>query len=322
MTQPRLRHLLGIDDLDANLAEQILTTAEAFHEVSQRPVRKVPTLRGKTVINVFYEASTRTRTSFELAGKRLSADVVNIGGSSSSTSKGESLRDTVATLDAMHADVIVLRHPASGAPHYVAAHTRAAVINAGDGMHQHPTQALLDAFTIRRHKGKNLRGLRVVICGDILHSRVARSNALLLAMLGAEVRFAGPRTLLPHRDEALGVQVFDRIEPALEGADVVMVLRIQRERLGSALLPSLREYARYFGINAQRLAAAKPDAIVMHPGPINRGVELSEEIADGPRSVILGQVEAGVAVRMAVLYYGASDPSTDVGNEQPAPHAE
>lgn len=322
MTQPRLRHLLGIDDLDANAAEQILATAEAFHEVSKRPVRKVPTLRGKTVINVFYEASTRTRTSFELAGKRLSADVVNIGGSSSSTSKGESLRDTVATLDAMHADVIVLRHPASGAPHYVAAHTRAAVINAGDGMHQHPTQALLDAFTIRRHKGKDLRGLRVVICGDILHSRVARSNALLLAMLGAEVRFAGPRTLLPHRDEALGVPVFDRIEPALEGADVVMVLRIQRERLGSALLPSLREYARYFGINAQRLGAAKPDAIVMHPGPINRGVELSEDIADGPRSVILGQVEAGVAVRMAVLYYGASDPSADLGNEQPAPHAE
>jgi len=307
MTTSRLRHLLGIDDLTPALAEQILATADAFHEVSTRPVRKVPTLRGKTIINVFYEASTRTRTSFELAGKRLSADVVNIGGSSSSTSKGESLRDTLATLDAMHADVIVLRHPASGAPHYVARRTRAAVINAGDGMHEHPTQALLDAFTIRRHKGK-LAGLRVVICGDILHSRVARSNVLLLKMLGAEVRLAGPRTLLPTREGSLGAPTFDRLEPALEGADVVMVLRIQRERLGSALFPTLREYARYFGVNGKRLELAKPDAIVMHPGPMNRGVEIADDIADGPRSMILNQVEAGVAVRMAVLYFGASEP--------------
>jgi aspartate carbamoyltransferase catalytic subunit len=311
MSAPRLRHLLGIEDLSAAMAEQVLKTAEAFHEVSRRPVRKVPTLRGKTIINVFYEASTRTRTSFELAGKRLSADVVNIGGSSSSTSKGESLRDTVATLDAMHADVIVLRHSASGASHYIARHTRAAVVNAGDGLHQHPTQALLDAFTIRRHKGPQLAGLRVAICGDIQHSRVARSNALLLKLLGAEVRLCGPRTLLPHRDDALGAEVFDRIEPALEGAVVVLVLRIQKERLGASLLPSLREYARYFGLNARRLALAKPDAIVMHPGPMNRGLEITGDVADGSHSAILAQVEAGVAVRMAVLYHCASEPGTE-----------
>jgi aspartate carbamoyltransferase catalytic subunit len=308
MTEPRLRHLLGVEDLTRASAEQILTTAEAFYEVSRRPIRKVPTLRGKTIINVFYEASTRTRTSFELAGKRLSADVVNIGGSSSSTSKGESLRDTMATLDAMHADVIVLRHHVSGAPHYAAKRTRAAVVNAGDGLHQHPTQALLDAFTIRRHKGKDLSGVTVAICGDIQHSRVARSNALLLSLLGANVRLTGPRTLLPQRETALGAQVYDRLEPALEGADVVMMLRIQKERLGSALLPSLREYARYFGLNRKRLALAKPDAIVMHPGPMNRGLEINDDVADGPSSVILGQVEAGVAVRMAVLYHCASEP--------------
>ncbi|HET9934050.1 MAG TPA: aspartate carbamoyltransferase catalytic subunit [Polyangiaceae bacterium] len=311
MTEQRLHHLLGIEDLNVASAEQLLSTAEAFFEVSRRPIRKVPTLRGKTIVNVFYEASTRTRTSFELAGKRLSADVVNISVSSSSTSKGETLRDTASTLDAMRPDVLVLRHSASGAPHYIARYTRAAVVNAGDGMHQHPTQALLDAFTIRRAKGKDLRGLRVAICGDILHSRVARSNALLLGLLGAEVRLAGPRTLLPQRADALGVQIFDRIEPALEGADVVMVLRIQRERLGAALLPSLREYARYFGLNERRLALARPNAIVMHPGPMNRGVEINEDIADGARSVILDQVEAGVAVRMAVLYHCASEPGSE-----------
>jgi aspartate carbamoyltransferase catalytic subunit len=311
MTEPQLRHLLSISDLSRTTAEQILKTAQAFHELGKRPVRKVPTLRGKTVINVFYEASTRTRTSFELAGKRLSADVVNIGGSSSSTSKGESLRDTVLTLDAMHASVIVLRHAVSGAAHYVARNTRAAVVNAGDGMHEHPTQALLDVFTIRQHKGNDLGGLTVTICGDIQHSRVARSNVLLLRLLGARVRLAGPRTLLPHRAEALGVETFDRLEPALEGADVVMMLRIQRERLGAALFPSSREYARYFGLNARRLKLASPEAIVMHPGPINRGVEITDEVADGPRSVILGQVEAGVAVRMAVLYFLASEPGTE-----------
>ena len=308
MTEERIRHLLGIEDLTVASAERLLDTAQAFLEVTRRPVRKVPALRGKTIINVFFEASTRTRTSFELAGKRLSADVVNIGGSSSSTSKGETLRDTVNTLDAMHADVIVVRHAASGAAHYVARFSRAGVVNAGDGMHQHPTQALLDAFTIRQAKGKDLRGLKVAICGDIAHSRVARSNALLLKMLGADVALAGPRTLLPSRVDAFGCRVYDRIEPALEGADVVMMLRIQRERLGAPLLPAIREYARVFGLNANRLKIAQPDALVMHPGPMNRGVEISEDVADGEQSVILNQVEAGVAVRMAVLYMAASEP--------------
>jgi aspartate carbamoyltransferase catalytic subunit len=312
MTVSRLRHLLGIRDLERDVALSLLTSAEAFYEVSRRPVRKVPTLRGKTIINCFYEASTRTRTSFELAGKRLSADVVNIGGSSSSTSKGETLRDTVMTLDAMHADVLVLRHAASGAPHYVAAHARAAVVNAGDGMHEHPTQALLDAFTIRKQRGKDLSGAVVAICGDIAHSRVARSNALLLSLLGAEVRLSGPRTLLPHRDEGIGCKTYERLEPAIEGADVVMMLRIQKERLNSALLPTLREYSREFGLTRKRLALAKPDALVMHPGPMNRGVEIAEDVADGPQSMVLNQVEAGVAVRMAVLYHAASEPGASL----------
>src|SRR5690606_30946930 len=251
-------------------------TARAFLGVTRRPVRKVPTLRGKTIVNLFYEASTRTRTSFELAGKRLSADVINISAPASSTSKGESVRDTVATLDAMHADVVVIRHAASGAAHFVARHARGAVVNAGDGMHEHPTQALLDAFTIQQHKGTDLSGLRIAICGDIAHSRVARSNALLLKLLGADVCFAGPRTMLPLRDDALGGTCFDRLEPALEGTDVIMMLRIQRERLGASLFPSLREYSREFGLNLARLSLAKPDAIVMHPGPLNRGVEISE----------------------------------------------
>ncbi|HEY5958062.1 MAG TPA: aspartate carbamoyltransferase catalytic subunit, partial [Polyangiaceae bacterium] len=283
MTAPsddRLRHLLSIEQLNPTSASRILDTAETFLEVTRRPVRKVPTLRGRTVLNVFFEASTRTRSSFELAGKRLGADVMNIGGSSSSTSKGETLRDTIATLDAMHADVIVVRHSASGAAAYVAERTRAAVVNAGDGMHEHPTQALLDAFTIRRKRGR-LEGLKVAICGDIAHSRVARSNVLLLPMLGAEVRLAGPRTLLPNGVEQWGAKVYDRIEPALEGADVVMMLRIQLERLGAKLVPSLREYSRQFGLNTQRLTLAKPDALVMHPGPMNRGVEIAEEVADG-----------------------------------------
>jgi aspartate carbamoyltransferase catalytic subunit len=310
MSGPRLRHLLGIEGLSREIALGLLDSAEAFYEVSRRPIRKVPTLRGKTLINLFFEASTRTRTSFELAGKRLSADVVNVGGASTSTTKGETLHDTVATLDAMHADAIVIRHASSGAPHFVAKHTRAAVINAGDGMHEHPTQALLDAFTIRRRLARGFEGLTVAICGDIQHSRVARSNALLLSLLGAEVRFAGPRTLLPHRHDALGVKTFDRLEPALEGADVVMMLRIQKERLGSALLPSLREYSKVFGLNRSRLALAKPDAIVMHPGPLNRGVEIDHDVADMDRSAILDQVEAGVAVRMAALYFCASDPGS------------
>jgi aspartate carbamoyltransferase catalytic subunit len=302
-----LQHLLGAEGLGADDAKMILDTAEVFFEVSKRPVRKAPTLRGKTMINLFYEPSTRTRTSFEIAGKRLSADVVNISASSSSVSKGESLLDTVKNLEAMHPDILVVRHTASGAPHYVATRMRAHVINAGDGTHEHPTQALLDAFTIRRAKGR-IEGLIVTICGDVAHSRVARSNAMLLTTLGARVRFAGPRTLLPPADDAYAVATFDRIEPALEGADVVMVLRIQHERMAGALLPSLREYARTFGLNAERLSRAKPDAIVMHPGPINRGVEIDGALADGPQSVILDQVEAGVAVRMAVLYLLSAEP--------------
>ena len=306
------RHLLGIEGLTADAVRYVLDTAEAFYEVSRRPVRKVPTLRGKTVLNLFYEASTRTRTSFELAGKRLSADVVNISVAQSSVSKGESLYDTVKTLEAMRPDVVVLRHEASGAADYVAQRIRASVINAGDGQHEHPTQALLDAFTIRRHKGR-LEGLIVTICGDVMHSRVARSNALLLRLFGAEVRVVAPRTLMPVGMEAYGVRVFDALEPALEGADVVMVLRIQRERLQGALLPSLREYARTFGVGTRTLALAKPDALVMHPGPMNRGVEISPEVADGPQSAVLEQVEAGVAVRMAVLYLLAAEPGEQVG---------
>lgn len=301
------RHLLGTEGLHAEDAVHLLDLAEVFFEVSKRKVRKVPTLRGKTVINLFFEPSTRTRTSFEIAGKRLSADVVNLSGSTSSVTKGESLLDTVKNLEAMHPDILVVRHGASGAPHYVAAHTRARVVNAGDGTHEHPTQALLDAFTIRRAKGK-IEGLTVAICGDIAHSRVARSNAILLTALGAHVRFAGPRTLLPPVDHAYRVATFDRIEPAIEGADVVMALRIQHERLAGALIPSLREYARLFGLSAARLARAKPDVIVMHPGPINRGVEIDGSIADGRSSVILDQVEAGVAVRMAVLYLLSAEP--------------
>ncbi len=311
MTDSHVRHLLQVKDLDRTAAERILDTARAFEEVARRPIKKVPTLRGKTVVNLFYEASTRTRTSFELAGKRLSADVVNVGGSSSSTSKGETLSDTVRTIDAMHPDVIVVRHAASGAAEYVARRTRAAIVNAGDGLHQHPTQALLDAFTILSHKG-SLKGLTVAICGDILHSRVARSNAELLPLLGANVRLAGPATLLPHDADALGCPVFDRLEPALEGADVVMMLRIQRERLGGAFFPTLREYSRVYGLNRKRLELAHPDAIVMHPGPLNRGVEISDDVADGPSSVILEQVEAGVAVRMAVLYLSANEPEGPV----------
>ena len=305
------RHLLGIEGLDAPAITSLLDAAESFFDVSRRSVRKVPTLRGKTVINLFYEASTRTRTSFELAGKRLSADVINISASSSSAVKGETLLDTVKNLEAMHPDVLVIRHYASGAPHFVSARTRAAVVNAGDGTHEHPTQALLDAFTIRRAKGK-LAGLEVAICGDVAHSRVARSNAHLLRAMGARVRFAAPRTLMPVAVEELGVTVHDRIEPALEGADVVMMLRVQRERMEGSYLPTTREYSRTFGLNRARLALAKPDAIVMHPGPMNRGVEIDPTIADGERSVILDQVEAGVAVRMAVLWRLAAE-----ANENP-----
>ena len=294
------KDLLGIEDLSVDEVVHVLDEAERFFELSRQPVSKDAGLRGKTVINLFFEASTRTRTSFEIAGKRLSADVINISTSTSSVTKGETLLDTAKTLEAMRPDVVVVRHPASGAPHYIAERIEAAVVNAGDGMHEHPTQALLDAFTIRRAKGR-IEGLTVAILGDVAHSRVARSNALLLTKMGAKVRFAGPRTLLPPSPTAFPVEVFDRVEPAIENADVVMTLRLQRERLVGALLPTLREYARAFGLDRRRLALAQPDAIVMHPGPMNRGVEIDFAIADHERSVVLDQVEAGVAVRMAVL---------------------
>lgn len=294
-------HLLGIEHLDQSDVLQVLDAAEAFFGVSRRPVRKVPTLRGKTIINMFFESSTRTRTSFELAGKRLSADVVNISASSSSVSKGETLLDTCRTIEAMRPDAVVIRHSASGAAKYVSERVRFAVINGGDGSHEHPTQALLDAFTMRRAFG-TLQGLKVAICGDVAHSRVARSNILLLNMFGCDIRVCGPRTLMPSHVEQLGVRRFDRTEDALEGADVVMLLRIQRERLEGSLLPSLREYSRIYGVSERQMKYAAERAIVMHPGPMNRGVEINAALADGKRSVVLDQVEAGVAVRMAVLY--------------------
>jgi aspartate carbamoyltransferase catalytic subunit len=306
-------HLLGIAQLDAEDVIQILDAAEAFIEVSRRPVRKVPTLRGKTVVNLFFEASTRTRTSFELAGKRLSADVVNISSSGSSVSKGESLLDTCKTVGAMRPDIVIIRHSASGAPQFVAQRVGCSVINGGDGAHEHPTQALLDAFAIR-HAFGTLQGLKVAICGDISHSRVARSNAALLNLFGSEVRFCAPRTLMPAGVESLGVKVFHTLEDALRGADVIMLLRIQRERLEGPLLPSLREYSRSFGVSQRHLELASERAIVMHPGPMNRGVEIHPALADGERSLILDQVEAGVAVRMAVLYLLAKE----IGDKNPA----
>lgn len=295
------RHLLGLETVSAGEITTLLDLADTLAQISLQPIKRVPTLRGKTVINYFAEASTRTRTSFELAGKRLSADVINLSDSGSSVSKGETLLDTARNLDAMHPDVVVLRHPSAGAPHFVAQHIRAAVINAGDGMHEHPTQSLIDCGVIRKHRGK-LEGLKVAIIGDISHSRVARSNVHALTKLGATVHVAGPYTLLPVGFAALGATVHERVEPALEGADVVMVLRLQKERMNAGLIPNTREYSRYFGINRRRMTLAKPDAIVMHPGPVNRGVELEPDVADGARSVILDQVSYGVAVRMAALY--------------------
>jgi aspartate carbamoyltransferase catalytic subunit len=315
MTAFAHRHLLGIADLTAEEITQVLDLAETFVEINERPIKKVPTLRGKTVINLFLEASTRTRTSFEIAAKRLSADAINISGSTSSTTKGETLLDTAKNLQAMQPDVIVLRHSSSGAPHYIAQHVEAAVINAGDGTHEHPTQALLDCATIRKHKGQgrqSFAGLTIAIVGDIAHSRVARSDVLALTKLGARVRVAGPRTMLPVGIEEMGAEAFDRVEPAVADADVVMMLRIQLERLhGAGLFPNTREYSRYFGLGPRLAATLKPDAIIMHPGPINRGVELDPAVADGPRSVILDQVTYGVAVRMALLYLlGGGSPET------------
>ncbi|MFL6208022.1 MAG: aspartate carbamoyltransferase catalytic subunit [Pyrinomonadaceae bacterium] len=299
------KDLLGIRELTPAEIVHVLDTAENFRDISRREIKKVPTLRGRTVINLFFEPSTRTRTSFELAGKRLSADTINISAATSSVTKGETLLDTARNLEAMAPDFIVLRHPSAGAPHALARICRAAVINAGDGAHEHPTQALLDALTIRQHKGR-IAGLEVAILGDILHSRVARSNLHLLTKLGARVRLAGPGPLAPPEFAALAaegaVRVANRVEEAIEDADVVMVLRIQRERQEAAYFPSLREYAVHYGLNRKRLDAAQPDAIVMHPGPMNRGIEIASDVADGTRSLILDQVANGLAVRMAVLY--------------------
>lgn len=308
----KVKHLLGIQELSVEQIQLILETAESFREISTRPIKKVPTLRGKTVINLFFEASTRTRTSFEIAAKRLSADAINISASTSSVVKGETLVDTAQNLQAMAPDVIVIRHPSSGAPYQLARICDAAIVNAGDGAHEHPTQALLDAFTILDRK-KRLAGLKVAIVGDIAHSRVARSNCLLLGKMGAQVTVCAPPTLLPYAfertldflqpDDASGsLSVTHDMHEALEDADVVMMLRIQLERQQEAFFPSVREYFRFYGLSAERMRAAKPDAIIMHPGPINRGVEIASDVADGPYSVILDQVTSGVAVRMAVLF--------------------
>ena len=295
------KDLLGLRELSAEEIRLILQTAASFREVSLRPIKKVPALRGKTVVNLFVEPSTRTRTSFELAAKRLSADIVNITASTSSITKGETLLDTIRNIEAMKIDVVVIRHPSAGAAHLLARQVEASVINAGDGAHEHPTQALLDLFTIQEQKGR-IEGQRVLIVGDIAHSRVARSNILGLTKLGAQVTVCGPPTLLPVGIEQLGVEVTWDLDAALREADVVMLLRIQHERQEAELVPSLREYRRYFGINAQRMSRAKPDVMIMHPGPVNRGVELDADVADGSSSVILNQVTNGVAVRMAVLY--------------------
>ena len=295
------KDILGTQEMSASEISTILDTTESFLEVSTREVKKVPTLRGKTIINLFYEPSTRTRTSFEIAGKRLSADVINISTNSSSVVKGESLKDTAITLAAMAADVIVMRHPASGAPHFIARQIPSAMINGGDGTHEHPTQALLDLFTIRQRKG-TLAGLRVSIIGDIAHSRVARSNIFAMRTMGMEVRVCGPASLLPLQVEALGVRACTDLDTAVEDADIIMVLRLQLERQEKGLIPSLREYSQLYGLNLQRLEQAKPHVLIMHPGPINRGVEIAPEVAEGPYSLILDQVANGVALRMALLY--------------------
>ena len=295
------KDLLGIADLSPEEIYQILDTAEAMREIGERPIKKVPTLRGKTIVNLFYEPSTRTRTSFEIAEKRLSADTLNIAVATSSVIKGETLADTALNIEAMAPDMIVLRHASSGACHLLSRICRSRIINAGDGMHEHPTQALLDAFTIRQHN-QYIDRLKVAIVGDLLHSRVLRSNVLLLTKLGADVWLSGPPTLMPPGIERLGVHVTTSVDEAVTGADVIMMLRIQQERMQGAFFPSLREYFNVFGMTAERVRRAKPGVIIMHPGPINRGVEIASEVADGPYSVILEQVANGVAVRMAVLY--------------------
>jgi aspartate carbamoyltransferase catalytic subunit len=295
------KDLFGMGQLSVRDIQLILDTAESLKEISTRDIKKVPTLRGKSVVNFFYEPSTRTRTSFEMAAKRLSADTVSLSVSTSSMVKGETLIDTARNIQAMNPDLIVLRHSSSGAPQLLAREVKAGVINAGDGINEHPTQALLDLFTIREKKGK-IEGLKVVITGDISHSRVARSNIIGLTKMGAEVTVSGPPTMIPPGIEDLGVQVVHDPAEAVKGKDVVMMLRIQLERQSKALFPGLREYAVFFGLNREVLKQAKKDVIVMHPGPINRGVEITDDVADGPHSVILDQVTNGVAVRMAVMY--------------------
>jgi len=295
------RHLLGIEDLTREHITTILDLGQQFKAISERAIKKVPTLRGKTVVTFFVENSTRTRMSFEVAAKRLSADTLNFTASSSSFSKGETLLDTALNLQAMHPDILILRHSQPGSPHFLAKNIDASVVNAGDGSHEHPTQALLDMFTLRERKG-TLADLEVVLVGDIDHSRVARSNILGLTKMGANVRVCGPATMLPAKAEALGVKVFTRLEEAIEGADAIMMLRIQRERQEANLFPSDREYHRFWGLTREHLKLAKSDVIVLHPGPMNRCVEIDPDVADGDASVILEQVTNGVAVRMAVLY--------------------
>lgn len=313
VTRLRGKDLLGIDPLSPGEIQLILDTAVEMREIAQRPIKKVPALRGKTVVNLFMEASTRTRFSFEMAEKRLSADSLSFAAASSSVSKGETLLDTALNLEAMQPDFLVIRHPHAGAPHRLARVLRSAVINAGDGAHEHPTQALLDALTIRLRRG-GLAGQVVAIVGDLQHSRVVRSNVLLLSRMGAKVRVAGPPSLIPVGMAALGCEVYTRMEDAIAGADVVMMLRIQLERQGRMNFPTVREYYDFFALTPERLKLARKDCLVMHPGPMNRGVEIDSRVADGPQSVILEQVTNGVAVRMAVLYLlagGYGEPTAD-----------
>lgn len=295
------KDILGIEELTRDEIELILKTAESFKEVSEREIKKVPTLRGRTIINLFYEPSTRTRTSFEIAAKRMSADAVNISASSSSVVKGETLKDTAKNLEAMNPDCIVLRHSSSGAPHILAKLLKCPVINAGDGCHEHPSQALLDILTVKEKLGR-IEGLKVTIIGDILHSRVARSNIYGFAKLGAEVRVAGLPTMLPYGIEVMGCRIFYKIEDAVKDTDVIIMLRIQLERQKSGLFPTVREYSKLFGLDSKKLEKAKKDVVILHPGPINRGIEISSDIADGKYSLILDQVKNGVAVRMALFY--------------------
>lgn len=295
------KHILDIESLSAEEIGFILDTADNMKEISDRPIKKVPTLRGKTIILFFYEASTRTRLSFDIAAKRLSADSISLSSGNSSVVKGETLIDTARNLEAMKPDIIVLRHPSAGAPYLLARNVGVSVINAGDGMHAHPSQALLDMMTVRQAKGR-LSGLRIAIVGDIAHSRVARSNIIGFTRMGADVVVAGPPTMMPRGIDSLGASVTHRLESAIEGADVIMMLRIQKERQPQFLMPSEREYAMVYGLNRTKLAGAKADALIMHPGPLNRGVEIAPDVADGPYSIILDQVTNGVALRMALFY--------------------